>query len=194
MKSQPYASHTAYALTAKNEGNPPAVVYALSDDYSPKVSNKAAFTLMAGSRSGGGHKQMVVHPQTVGTLCASGAGTARSAGMASELDFVVITKAVAHQVPLQPSPSPVSKVSPANRINHIQQLTIDPPTAETATDHFAENWVVRRFTPLECERLQGFTVETSCRLMHPSLTVTSVKPAAITILEEDLNEPDLRGI
>lgn len=48
MKSQPYASHTAYALTAKNEGNPPAVVYALSDDFSPKVAERIHFVEFAG--------------------------------------------------------------------------------------------------------------------------------------------------
>lgn len=156
MKSQPYASRTAYALTAKNEGNPPAVVYALADDFSPKASNRAAFTLMAGSRSGGGHKQMVIHPRTAGTLCASGAGTARSAGMASELDFVVITKAVAHQVPLQPSPSPMSDVSHTSQSDRVQESAADQSPAEEAADDFPQNWVVRRFTPLECERLQGF--------------------------------------
>lgn len=57
----------------------------------------------------------LVYPKKAGTLCASGAGTSRSSGMGSELDFVVVTKAS------------ISGVLTA-----------------------------RRFTPLECERLQGF--------------------------------------
>lgn len=122
MKSHPAIDRTAYALTARNEGNPAAVAYALADDYASKASRKTAFALIAGSPNGGGRRQMVVHPQVAGTLCASGAGMSRTAGMASETDFVVVTK----------------------------------PGVRDERDENPENWVVRRFTPLECERLQGF--------------------------------------
>ena len=65
-------------------------------------------------------------------------------------------------------------------------------------DGAADHLMAATAAPLKAARFScaclPLTVETSCRLMHPSLTVTSVKPAAITILEEDLNEPDLRGI
>jgi DNA (cytosine-5)-methyltransferase 1 len=117
MKSNPTAGSRAYALTAQAEHNPQVAIYAVSDEYAPKASKDSAYTLMAGSPTGGGRRQVVVHPQTAGTLCASAAGLSRPAGMASELDFVVVTKSI-----------------------------------ERATD----NWIVRRFTPLECERLQGF--------------------------------------
>jgi DNA (cytosine-5)-methyltransferase 1 len=93
-------------------------VYALADDYDPKASPDIAYALMAGSPTGGGHKQLVVHPRVSGTLMASGAGVLRPAGVGSETDFVVVTK-------------------PEN----------DPDP---------EHWIVRKFTPLECERLQGF--------------------------------------
>jgi len=156
MKSQPYASRTAYALTAQNEGNPPAVVYALSDDYSPKASDKAAFTLMAGSRTGGGHKQMVIHPKTASTLCASSAGTARPAGMASELDFVVITKVVAEEAPLQPALPSMSDLIATDRMDSVDNSEIDQSALESVTDDTEASWIVRRFTPIECERLQGF--------------------------------------
>ncbi|QND70389.1 DNA cytosine methyltransferase [Tardiphaga robiniae] len=155
MKSQPYASHTAYALTAKNEGNPPAVVYALADDYSPKASKDSAFALMAGSRSGGGRKQMVVHPRTAGAPCASGAGTARTAGMASETDFVVITKPVLRETVIQPLPSVTRDIALSTKTGKAHNQDAQPITNEEG-DQNPENWVVRRFTPLECERLQGF--------------------------------------
>lgn len=58
----------------------------------------------------------LVHPKISATLCASGAGVSRPAGMGSELDFVVITR----------------------------------------RNENPKEWNVRRFTPLECERLQGF--------------------------------------
>lgn len=58
------------------------------------------------------HEQpLLVHPQIAGTLCASGAGLSRPAGMGSETDFCV-TRYI--------------------------------------------DLIVRRLTPLECERLQGF--------------------------------------
>lgn len=58
------------------------------------------------------HEQpLLVHPQIAGTLCASGAGLSRPAGMGSEIDFCITRYA---------------------------------------------DLIVRRLTPLECERLQGF--------------------------------------
>lgn len=58
------------------------------------------------------HEQpLLVHPQIAGTLCASGAGLSRPAGMGSETDFCI------------------------TRYSDL---------------------IVRRLTPLECERLQGF--------------------------------------
>lgn len=58
------------------------------------------------------HEQpLLVHPQIAGTLCASGAGLPRPAGMGSETDFCITRYA---------------------------------------------DLIVRRLTPLECERLQGF--------------------------------------
>lgn len=139
MKSQPAASGQAYALTARNESNPQAVAYALADDYVPKASRDTAFTLMAGSPTGGGHKQMIVqkvaHPREAGTpvgdmtkpapiiVGVQNSGTlyargAQPAGVSSEQNFLVITK----------------------------EAENTPP----------EQWTVRRFTPLECERLQAF--------------------------------------
>jgi DNA (cytosine-5)-methyltransferase 1 len=38
-----------------------AVAYALCDDYEPKAAPELAYTLLSGSPTGGGHKQMVIH-------------------------------------------------------------------------------------------------------------------------------------
>ncbi len=70
---------------------------------------------MTARTEGGGSMHAVAYPEIVGTLCASGAGTARPAGQGNELDFVV---------------------------------------AQPAND--GVRWIVRRLTPTECERLQGF--------------------------------------
>lgn len=156
MKSQPAASRNSPALTASNGSNPPAVAYALADDYVPKVAKDTAFALLAGSPSGGGHKQMVVHPKTAGTLCASGAGTTRPAGMASETDFIVVTKPCEdRQVILSPRVSGTlygREAQPAGVSSEHNFLVITKKEQEDDP----RNWVVRRFTPLECERLQGF--------------------------------------
>jgi DNA (cytosine-5)-methyltransferase 1 len=156
MKSQPVGTRNSPALTARNESNPPAVAYALADDYVPKAARDTAFALLAGSPSGGGHKQMVVHPRKAGTLCASGAGLTRPAGMASETDFVVVTKPhESRQVILSPKVSGTlyaREAQPAGVSSEHNFLVI---TKEEQEDD-PRNWIVRRFTPLECERLQGF--------------------------------------
>lgn len=116
---------------------------------------RRAFALLAGSPTGGGHKQMVVHPKNAGTLCASGAGMSRPAGMASETDFVVVTRPDERQVVVSPKVSGTlyaREAQPAGVSSEHNFLVI---TREEQEDN-PVNWVVRRFTPLECERLQGF--------------------------------------
>ena len=158
MKSQPAASERAYALTAQNAGNPPAVAYALADDYAPKASKDTAYALLAGSPSGGGRQQMVVHPEKAGTLCASGAGLNRPAGMASETDFVVVTREIdptdVHIVvsPAQSGALYAREAAPIGVSSEHNFVVITRPEHEDDP----RNWWVRKFTPLECERLQGF--------------------------------------
>jgi len=165
MKSQPYASETAYALTAQNESNPPAVAYALEGDQSRRSSSgDTSSAVMMRSRKGGECKQVVVHPQIAGTLYASGAGTARPAGMASETDFIVVTKPMLRQHEVDPkslsTPIGVEGAGTlcARRAHHSDvssKENLAVATKERGKEN-PENWVVRRFTPLECERLQGF--------------------------------------
>ncbi len=157
MKSQPAASGQAYALTAQNVGNPQAVAYALADDFAPKAAKGSAFALMAGSPTGGGHKQMVIHPHNAGTLCGSGAGTERPAGNAAETDFVVVTKSVTKTAPIILGTHIAGALyardaQPAGVSSEQNFLVI----TKDAADEPPEQWTVRRFTPLECERLQGF--------------------------------------
>lgn len=157
MKSQPSASEQAYALTAANQVNPQAVAYALADDYAPKASRDTAFALMAGSPTGGGHKQMVIHPRVAGTLCGGGAGTQRPAGNAAETDFVVVTKPVTKISPIVVGTQTAGtlyarEAQPAGISSEQNFLVITKETEDEAP----EQWTVRRFTPLECERLQGF--------------------------------------
>lgn len=158
MKSQPAASERAYALTAQNAENPPAVAYALADDYVPKASKGTAYTLLAGSPSGGGRQQMVVHPKKAGTLCASGAGLNRPAGMASETDLVVVTREIdptSRHIVISPELSGTLYAREAAPIGVSSEKNFVVITRPEHEDD-PRNWLVRKFTPLECERLQGF--------------------------------------
>ncbi|OHV83632.1 DNA cytosine methyltransferase [Rhizobium sp. LCM 4573] len=83
----------------------------------------------------------VIHPKTVGTLCASGAGLARPAGQANELDFVVVhPRIVGTLQALKPKGSSGSD--------------LDFTIVHTADG--GGEYVCRRLMPIECERLQGF--------------------------------------
>ncbi|TPK65518.1 DNA cytosine methyltransferase [Mesorhizobium sp. B2-4-19] len=157
MKSQPAASGQAYALTARNESNPQVVAYALADDYAPKASKDTAFALMAGSPTGGGHRQMivqkVVHPREAG----SGAGTEGTAGNAAETDSAAVTEPVTKTSPIivgvQNSGTLYARgAQPAGVSSEQNFLVITKDEEDTPP----EQWTVRRFTPLECERLQAF--------------------------------------
>jgi DNA (cytosine-5)-methyltransferase 1 len=84
----------------------------------------------------------VSHPRTAGTLCASGAGLNRPAGSGNETDFCVVT--FSFQRSDQYSESEVSGTLLASSYKRTDNL-VNP-----------EDGGVRRFTPTECERLQGF--------------------------------------
>ncbi|WP_048707451.1 DNA cytosine methyltransferase [Microvirga massiliensis] len=91
----------------------PTVVYGIID---AETVAEGVLPTMTARREGGGNMTAIAYPEVVGTLCASGAGTARPAGQGSELDFVI---------------------------------------AQASNDN-RTRWIVRRLTPRECERLQGF--------------------------------------
>lgn len=142
-------------------GRAEEAAYALADDYAPKASKGSSFALMAGSPTGGGHKQMIVqkivHPRKAGTLCGSGAGTERTAGNAAETDFVVVTKPVTKIAPIvvgvQNSGTLYARGAQPAGVSSEQNFLVITKDTEDAPP---EQWTVRRFTPLECERLQGF--------------------------------------
>ena len=77
----------------------------------------------------------IVHPSISGTLCASGAGLSRPAGMASETDLCVAIAALNCGGGLNEN----GKTSGSSRSGNRSQA----------------GYVVRRLTPTECERLMG---------------------------------------
>ena len=91
------------------------------------------------------HEQpYITHPQVSGTLCGSGAGLSRPAGMASELDFCVVTAAV--------------------DCRNLRETPEISGTLQSKAQGYSLNYQnpvragysVRRLTPVECERLQGY--------------------------------------
>ena len=94
------------------------------------------------------HEQpLLVHPQIAGTLCASGAGLSRPAGMGSETDFCITSAGFRYKAG-----------SAAGSLGYQEETA---PTLLAAQQsgilhHHYADLIVRRLTPLECERLQGF--------------------------------------
>ncbi|MDE7261508.1 MAG: DNA cytosine methyltransferase, partial [Oscillospiraceae bacterium] len=123
---------------------------------------------------------VLVHPMIAGTLCASGAGLSRSAGMKSELDFCIASAgfrykaesaagSVGYQeetastlIAEQPSSVMVSAVDCRN-LRETAEIsgTLQAKTKSGGNSLNYQNTVrigfcVRRLTPLEAERLMGF--------------------------------------
>lgn len=82
-----------------------------------------------------------LHPTVAGTLLASGAGTCRPAGPGNESDLCIVQPVlcIAHG---QSNAEALKNLCPTLNCNHEQPILV------TQT--------VRRLTPLECERLQGY--------------------------------------
>ncbi len=94
------------------------------------------------------HEQpLLVHPQIAGTLCASGAGLSRPAGMGSETDFCITSAGFRY------------KAGSATGSLGYQEETAPTLLAGQQSGvlhHHYADLIVRRLTPLKCERLQGF--------------------------------------
>ena len=145
---------------------------------------------LSGSDGGGGrtccgYPAQEIHPQITGTLCASGAGMSRPAGMASETDLLV-AKCITTGTGRRYTPDETYVIQSATMGGNKKQNGLgvtDGPcyTLDCRADHAVtypdpantllakanmshrgdtDNMVmvgyrVRRLTPLECERLQG---------------------------------------
>lgn len=119
------------------------------------------------------HEQpIIVYPEIAGTLCASGAGLSRPAGQGNELDFCVLSAgfrykagSAAGSVGYQEETAPTliagqqSGVLKAYGIGSYHSPGCNQGgIAIVGVDGGWQGWelTVRRLTPLECERLQGF--------------------------------------
>ena len=86
----------------------------------------------------------IAHPRVSGTLCGSGAGLSRPGGMASETDLYVVSAVDCRNLKEcgDISGTLQAKNSPGYSLNYQNPVRI--------------SYVVRRLTPVECERLQGY--------------------------------------
>ena len=94
------------------------------------------------------HEQpLLVHPQIAGTLCASGAGISRPAGMGSETDFCITSAGFRYKAG-----------SAAGSLGYQEETapTLLAGQQSGVLSSCYADLIVRRLTPLECERLQGF--------------------------------------
>lgn len=110
-----------------------------------------SYTLEAGTT------QAVCAPVVTGTLAASGAGTSRPAGQGNELDFLVPTVygICSDASNSMKSSNPHSGVYEATTSRTLD-LNGGSPCCNQGGMAIVQQLAVRRLTPAECERLQGF--------------------------------------
>lgn len=192
-------SDTAYSLTTNGNAtgrNAPLVAHpvmcAATTQANAEICEELCPTITEAAGKGGNNKPYIVHPDVSGTLCASGAGLSRTAGMASETDLCVV-----QPIPINDKATRCSGGGPTRKDDGAGNgLGVgqpgDPAPTITAGDRHAvaavdcrnlreteelsgtlqakENgsyslnyqnpvrmgYIVRRLTPTECERLQGY--------------------------------------
>ena len=165
-------------LRSQTHGNLPVIASALcmgTGQANASILEDQSPTLTAAHE-----RPLLVHPQIAGTLCASGAGLSRPAGMGSELDFCVTSAGFRHKagsasgsVGYQEETAPtllanqqssvfVSAVDCRN-LRETEEIS-GTLQAKTKLGGYSLNYqnpvrisfCVRRLTPLEAERLMGF--------------------------------------
>ena len=94
-------------------------------------------------------KPVLAHPLISGTLCASGAGLSRPAGMASETDFCIVSAGFRYKAG-----------SAAGSVGYQEEtaptLVAGQPSGALQAGLTPNRYLVRRLIPVECERLQGY--------------------------------------
>ena len=135
----------ALALPGTHQSNYIAEPIAFTTEQTPKFNHDQALTLTKQSPTGGGQPQCVCHCADVApTVTSSGPPYSRTGNERVEAEALAVT--------FQPG-------------NLRRDAGADPSTTTTTTlkasagdqmPHIATAMAVRRLTPVECERLQGF--------------------------------------
>ncbi len=133
-------------------------------------------TLIVGQTSSVLQVHDCLYPEVAGTLCASGAGTSRSAGQCNETDLCVVQAVDCRNLNLRNETSGTlqAKESGGYSLNFINPVIAfrfksygeyqESETGKTLMSHddittgdlILQHAIARHLTPLECERLQGF--------------------------------------
>ncbi len=106
-------------------------------------------------------QNIIVHPKICGTLCGSGAGLTRPAGLASETDLCVCHRRSVTGECVCRERSKATAVDCRN-LKEIagQSGTLQAKRTAGYSLHYQnpirDGYIVRRLTPTECERLMGF--------------------------------------
>jgi len=159
-------------------------------------TSDTAYTLSTSSNASARNAPLVAHPMVSGTLCASGAGLSRPAGMASETDLCVVIpesepipindKATRHSgggdsrkndgagngLGIGKSGDPAPTLTSGDRhmvasvdcrnfkevgdLSGTLQAKNKPGYSLNFQNPIRTGHIVRRLTPTECERLQGY--------------------------------------
>ena len=127
------------------------VAYGLTTEQTPKWNENAALTLTKQSPTGGGQPQAVafaIQERAVSENPDAGPqGKGVQEGHAYTLE--ARNKVQAAEFDLNQITSKTNRSQPDAAVHHTLPATTCPP-------HLAMPWAVRRLTPVECERLQGF--------------------------------------
>jgi DNA (cytosine-5)-methyltransferase 1 len=158
---------------------------------------ETAYALTTSSNASGRNAPLVCHPDIAGTLCASGAGLSRPAGMCNETDLCIVTETkcdkpgtsdvvayclqgnmIGRQDKNGPQGSGINE-EVAFTLGHTDRHAVAAVDcrnlreteemsgtlqAKSASGGYSLNYqnpvrngfIVRRLTPVECERLQGY--------------------------------------
>lgn len=140
----------ARTLTARGDSSPCAdrgqnivaveqVLCAATGQSNAEILDNQSVTLLAGHEH-----PYIAHPAVSGTLCGSGSGLSRPAGMASETDLCIVTAVDCRALRESSDISGTlqAKNTPGYSLNYQNPIRL--------------GYIVRRLTPVECERLQGF--------------------------------------
>ena len=140
------ADRAGRALLAKSEGSG-------GDFEKGRKKRKGAF---------GGVVASPAIPELAGTLAASGAGTSRTSGQGNFLDFVISDFALTEQtvdVYDEDSAVDVESLTPWPEMGEAMRVYGEggrSPSLKQHSPNVLSDYGVRRLTPVECERLQGF--------------------------------------
>ena len=152
-------------LRSQTHGNLPVVAGALAmatGQTKAEILNELAPTLSCA------HEQaLLVHPRIAGTLCASGAGLNRPAGIKNEVDLCVVRADIpkaysigAYYSKGMLSDNPVAGIKETDTSRTLDLNGGNPACQQggiAVVDGNLDNWelIVRRLLPIEAERLMG---------------------------------------